>query len=84
MFEQLGDFSKSVSMQIEMRFPEWTDLAQIEENDGNYALAITVQPSSKAISYPLRIDTWGKKLLYPLIAIMRTSLSSKTVLNQMR
>jgi hypothetical protein len=62
MFERLDEFSKSVSMQIEMRFPEWADLAQVEENDGNCALAITVQPPSKAISYPLRIDTWGEEV----------------------
>jgi hypothetical protein len=62
MFEQLDEFSKSVSVQIEMHFPEWAERAQVEDNDGNYALAITVQSPSKAISYPLRIDTWGEEV----------------------
>ena len=62
MFDQLDEFSKSVWMQIEKHFPEWMEFAQVEESDGNYALAITVQPPSKAVSYPLRIDTWGEEV----------------------
>jgi hypothetical protein len=55
----LDDFDRGVAQAVGSAFPEWMPFAAVEESNGERAFVVSIEPPSRNVIYPLRIDTFG-------------------------
>ncbi|MBV2124991.1 MAG: hypothetical protein KUF75_07565 [Candidatus Thiodiazotropha sp. (ex Ctena orbiculata)] len=62
MDKELSQYSKEMAAQILAMYPEWKDVADTEEYNGETYFNLVITPPSNNVKAPLRIYTYGDEI----------------------